>query len=67
MPDFRRQPVGAHQRMGKPPDAPAQLAERLRQPARQRQIVEFLENHAVFLEKTVGQRIQPSPNSRVKV
>ena len=50
-----RQPVSAHQRMRKAQNTAPELGEGLGQPAGQRQVVEILEDLAVFLPKLVIQ------------
>ena len=50
---LRHQPVRADERMRKPPGPAFDLAERLRQPARERQIVPGLKCPAVFLPERV--------------
>ena len=55
---LRRQPVGADERMGQPPRAAFQFAERLRQPAREREVVPILKRPAIFLPERVERRFR---------
>ncbi len=56
MRELRRQPVGADERMREPPRAAFELAERLRQPAREREVVPILKRPGVFLPERVERR-----------
>ena len=56
--DLRCQPVGADKRMRQPPSAALQLAERLRQPAREREDVPILKRPSVFLPERVERRFR---------
>ncbi len=53
MRQLRRQPARAQQWMRQAPGAAFELAERLRQPARQREVIEVAENFAIFLPQPV--------------
>ena len=54
--DLGRQAVGADQGMGEAPDPALQLAQGLRQPAGEGQVVKFFEHQTVFLPERIGQR-----------
>jgi len=56
--ELRPQPVGADERMRQPPRLAFELAECLRQPARQREVVKILEGAAVFLPQRVQRRVR---------
>ena len=54
--DLRAEPVSADERMREPPRAAFKLAERLRQPAREREVVPILKRPGVFLPERVERR-----------
>ena len=58
MRELRAQPVGADERMREPPCAAFELAERLRQPAREREVVPALKRPGVFLPERVKRRFR---------
>ena len=50
---LRREPIRAEERMREPPGVPFDLAERLRHPAREFQVVELFEHRGIFLPELV--------------
>jgi hypothetical protein len=56
--DLRGEPIRADKRMREPPRAAFELAERLREPAREREVVPSLKRAGVFLPERVERRIR---------